>query len=37
VRGTLIGGVDFGYDEDDKFKGDVDLGRVALLGDFYPL
>lgn len=40
VRGVVMGGVDVDYDETDEdgdFNGNVTLGGVALLGDFYPL
>ncbi len=40
VRGVVMGGVDVDYDEaneDGDFSGNLTLGGVALLGDFYPL
>ncbi len=40
VRGALIGGVDYSYEESDDdadFEGSIELGGLALIGDFYPL
>lgn len=40
LRGALIGGIDFSYEESDadgEFEGDIQLGGLALIGDFYPL
>ncbi|WP_341367324.1 hypothetical protein [Yoonia sp. BS5-3] len=40
VRGALIGGIDFDYEESDDeadFEGSIELGGLALIGDFYPL
>lgn len=40
VRGILMGGIDADFeetDEDGDFSGNVTLGGVALMGDFYPL
>jgi len=40
VRGILMGGVDADFeetDEDGDFSGNVTLGGVAIMGDFYPL
>lgn len=40
VRGVVMGGIDIDYDEtsdDGEFNGNLTLGGVALMGDFYPL
>ncbi|MEM6312107.1 MAG: hypothetical protein AAF754_18930 [Pseudomonadota bacterium] len=40
VRGIVMGGVDIAYDAEDAsgdFVGDVVLGGVAIMGDFFPL
>jgi len=39
VRGALMGGVNFEYEETDidgEVEGEFDLGGLALLGDYYP-
>lgn len=40
VRGALMGGLSFDYEESDadgEFDGSFDLGGLAVLGDFYPV
>ena len=40
VRGVVMGGVNVDYeesDEDGEFSGNLTLGGVAVMGDFYPL
>lgn len=40
IRGAFIGGIDASYSESDadaEFEGDIQLGGLALIGDFYPL
>ena len=40
VRGVFMGGIDVDYDESDEdgdFSGNLTLGGLAVMGDFYPL
>lgn len=40
VRGALIGGIDETYEETDddvEFEGSLEVGGLAVIGDFYPM